>query len=447
MYLIVFFLVAMQVLCDGPSSAPHQFFKNDRPMKIRSSEQPPPSEGTIYPSSYLKNLRTQPDVFESMGYTPEEGLADSIDAAIRMIPNIGKRVVIGESLTGKPIQAIQFSWPDGTAPLPGRDEMVRPNVVLAAGLAGNEALGREMLIVLIHRLASLFVGKRDGEGGRTGRDPGVKALFQTTNLTIIPSMNPDGYNFAVRENLQFVDLNRDWPPHEGVSVFPNATGLFTPEARSMAEWFATQPHFDAAVSFHGGDMLVNYPLDAGAGGETGHHAGTPDEFLLRTLAEEVSYLMGCPRRAQEERPGEACATNGQAFYRAVGTFQDWQYWQGANALSVEIGAAWPTLAEGMEIIAPAITGAMRFAIMQQQSVAGRIVDAQTLRPIEGASVHVENYRPVRSNPQGEFLRFLTPRGYENVRVTAPGYQDWVAPIALSVYPDAQTFIQPQLQKL
>jgi murein tripeptide amidase MpaA len=65
---------------------------------------------------------------------------------------------------------------------------------------GDETANREILLRLIHHLASNYQ-----------KDTRVTALLDTTDIHILPSMNPDGFEVRKRNNARDRDLNRNWP--------------------------------------------------------------------------------------------------------------------------------------------------------------------------------------------------------------------------------------------
>jgi predicted deacylase len=65
---------------------------------------------------------------------------------------------------------------------------------------GDETANRELLLRLIYHLASSY--QRDGR---------TSALLDSTDIHILPSMNPDGYELRWRWNANQRDLNRNWP--------------------------------------------------------------------------------------------------------------------------------------------------------------------------------------------------------------------------------------------
>lgn len=61
-----------------------------------------------------------------------------------------------------------------------------PEFRYTAGLHGNEALGRELLLLLMQFLCKEY---QDG-------NPRVRGLITDTRIHLVPSLNPDGYELA-----------------------------------------------------------------------------------------------------------------------------------------------------------------------------------------------------------------------------------------------------------
>jgi len=135
----------------------------------------------------------------------------------------------------------------------------------------DEVVGQELCIGLIHYLVDNY--------GPPGR---VTDLVDSTEIWILPSMNPDGTALAQRYNAEGIDLNRNFPDH---FVDP----INTPEGRAvetglMINWHAGR-NVILSANYHGGELVVNYPLDGNeAGTSTFSPAPDPDHPVLHDIA-------------------------------------------------------------------------------------------------------------------------------------------------------------------
>lgn len=82
---------------------------------------------------------------------------------------------------------------------------------------GNEVVGREMLLLLAKYLCENYQ-----------YNDRITKLIDTTRIHLLPSMNPDGYEYSVegdasssigRKNANMVDLNRNFPDQYGTNDF------------------------------------------------------------------------------------------------------------------------------------------------------------------------------------------------------------------------------------
>lgn len=65
--------------------------------------------------------------------------------------------------------------------------------MFVGNILGNEVIGREILLNLIEYMCRNY-----------GKDPLVTRLVNSTRIHIMPSMNPDGYELALKGESKYV---------------------------------------------------------------------------------------------------------------------------------------------------------------------------------------------------------------------------------------------------
>lgn len=306
---------------------------------------------------------------------------------------------IGQSREGREIWAVKVSDRVDV------DES-EPEIRLAATLHGDEAPATEIALYLLdHLLRS------------AADDPRVTALVESTELWVLPLLNPDGRDAGTRHNAAGVDLNRAFPDRILDPV--NSPDGREPEVAALMR-FCAERQFVIAANLHTGEQVVNYPYDANESGAP-IDTPTPDDALFRWLA--LRYASPNPDLAgSREFPGGI--TNGADWYVVHGSLQDWSYvWEGTFEFTVEISAAkWPPASR-----LPGLWEANRESLLAwmesvETAVAGTVRDEASGAVIPEAQVMVgADRRAVGVDPvTGSFHRILEP-GQHSVTVWAPGY--------------------------
>ena len=209
---------------------------------------------------------------------------DELYAVIKQIkakcPSITSYYEIGKSTNGTSIYAMVFSG----SPL--RHEPGEPEFKYVGNMHGDEIVGRELLIQLMHFLCDNY-GKADL----------ITRLVDNTRIHIAPTMNPDGYAkamgkpspivFGARENANNVDLNRNFPPR-----FKNrkpSEDMLQSETLAIMAWSNMNP-FVLSANLHGGSLVVNYPYDDNSDSQV-RLTPSPDEETFKMIAKAYSTVI------------------------------------------------------------------------------------------------------------------------------------------------------------
>uniref|UniRef100_V9KBI2 Carboxypeptidase Z-like protein n=1 Tax=Callorhinchus milii TaxID=7868 RepID=V9KBI2_CALMI len=353
--------------------------------------------------------------------------------------HISTLYTIGRSFEGKDIYVIEFS--DN----PGEHELLEPEFKYIANMHGNEALGRELLIYLAQYLCSEYLNGNQR----------IQALVNTTRIHLLPSMNPDGYEFAAEEgpgyngwangrvNAQSLDLNRNFP--DLTSIFyrerrrrggrvdhipiPRSywNGKTAPETRAVIKWMKKIP-FVLSASLHGGDLVASYPFDLSRHpSENKFFSPTPDEKMFKILAR--TYADAHPRMSDpsEYRCGgnfgdKGGIINGAQWYSFSGGMDDFTYLHtNCFGITLEIGCEkfpvsddlYPAWQENKEAL-------LTYMELVHRGIKG-IVRDEGGRGIQGARISVRGIRhDIFSVANGEYWRLL-PSGTHFVSAQAPGH--------------------------
>lgn len=147
-------------------------------------------------------------------------------------------------------------------------DVQRPRSILVpmfkyvGNMHGDETVGRQLLIYLIEYLVKNY-----------GVSPEVTKLVDTTDIYIMPSMNPDGFansregscesiqKYYGRNNAKGIDLNRDFPDRFDRQIIQKLYHTKRqPETLAMMEWIKSNP-FVLSANLHGGAVVASYPYD------------------------------------------------------------------------------------------------------------------------------------------------------------------------------------------
>jgi len=277
---------------------------------------------------------------------------------------------------------------------------------------GDETVGREILIRFIHYLCSNY-NRTSEEGVR------VTKLIDSTDIYIIPSMNPDGFEYGRRANGAFKDLNRNFPDLR----FPGreTQGGHGPEPETVAimEW-SQQHHFVLSANFHGGALVANYPYDGNNQRGNGIIEKTPDHTRFQQLASIYANAHTSMHRSAEFTGG---ITNGAQWYTLYGGMQDWNYEAlGCMEVTLEVSnTKYPQVDSLNSYWSENLPAMLAYLEQVHTGLVGTVEDKQG-QPLSAHISVAGNARKVSTNPKhGDYYRLLATGTY-NVTAISDGYR-------------------------
>jgi len=336
-------------------------------------------------------------------------------------PDITRIYDIGESVRGRKLQVIEMTE------LPGNHTLLKPEFKYVGNMHGNEVVGREMLLYLMDYMCQMYNGK----------DAEIQRLVRETRIHVMPSMNPDGYEVAVkstrcpgnigtccqgtigRPNANNVDLNRNFPDQ-----YARRNPSEELETQEVIKWIKEHP-FVLSANLHGGSLVANYPFDDNREFRSGLVSPAPDNQVFRHVALTYSQHHptmpnGNPCEGDHFKQG---VTNGADWYSVAGGMQDFNYVESnCFEITVEMGCCKFPLASALPRLwldhRPPLLAFMR---MVHMGVKGTVRHAGNGAPHFGAVISVVNVtngqrtpidHSIRVTNYGDYFRLLTPGLYE-----------------------------------
>ena len=151
---------------------------------------------------------------------------------------------MGVSVEGRQLEAVKLTSPDGKLERP----LLRPMVRVMGNIHGDGSVSREMVIALAKYLTYNY--------GRVGR---VTSLLDTTDVHLVPSLNPDGFERVTRGNSRGVDLNSNFPTWTEVGLDRSALlRNREEEVAAVIDWTLENP-FVLSLTLMDGDLGVVFP--------------------------------------------------------------------------------------------------------------------------------------------------------------------------------------------
>lgn len=335
-------------------------------------------------------------------------------------PDIAKLVSVGRSVKNRELWAIQIN-----SNVQNRT-LLTPMFKYVANMHGDESIGRQLMIYLAEYLIYNY-----------GKNERVTRLVNSTDIYLMPSMNPDGFEnsqealceskpgYVGRENANRKDLNRDFPdqfePHRAGTIIAGRQ----PETVAMMTWIISRP-FVLSGNLHGGAVVASYPYDdSNTGVQCCKESKAPDNDIFKSLA--LTYAKQNPVM----NTGKACKnddfpegiTNGAFWYEVRGGMQDFNYVK-SNCFEVTFELScckYPPASTLPQEWSNNKESLLRFMEAAQWGVKGLVMNEKG-DPILDADVAVVGIdHNVTTSNRGEYWRLLLPGKYK-IYANAFGYQ-------------------------
>uniref|UniRef100_A0A1B6LU96 Peptidase M14 domain-containing protein n=1 Tax=Graphocephala atropunctata TaxID=36148 RepID=A0A1B6LU96_9HEMI len=322
-------------------------------------------------------------------------------------PSITRLYSIGKSVQHRELYVLEIS------DKPGFHQPGKPEFKYIANMHGNEAVGRELMLLLAQYLCQNYQ-----------TDPRVTQLINSVRIHLMPSMNPDGFEISSegdatsligRDNANKVDLNRDFPDQYFEESVEQSK---QPETKALMDWLHQFP-FVLSANLHGGALVANYPFDNNPDGLNGIENLSPDNDVFVMLSKTYSDAhptmhLGepCPGLPNERFPEGI--VNGAKWYVVSGGMQDYNYEHSSCLeITLEVGCfKYPNHKELTKYWLENRESLLRFMEQIHRGVHG-FVRSTGGNGIANASITVRGIdHKVTTAKDGDYWRILVPGTYD-----------------------------------
>lgn len=153
-------------------------------------------------------------------------LTKRLQGLVEKYPHLASLSSIGQSVEGKKLWVMRITKD------PNVDSPWKPKFKYVGNMHGDETVSRQVLVYLADYLLTKY-----------GVEPRISELVNNTDIYIMPSMNPDGFERSTegdcvgynsgRGNGKHIDLNRSFPDQFGG---PTANPEDVPEVVAVMSW-------------------------------------------------------------------------------------------------------------------------------------------------------------------------------------------------------------------
>ncbi|XP_034556524.1 carboxypeptidase D isoform X1 [Notolabrus celidotus] len=346
-------------------------------------------------------------------------LTGRLQSLANSYPGIAALSSIGQSLEGRELWVMRITQD------PNTDAPWKPKFKYVGNMHGDETVSRQVLVYLVEYLLTTY-----------GEDPRITELVNNTDIYIMPSMNPDGFEKSKegdcngdnggRSNAKGVDLNRSFPDqYDNKKTDPESI----PEVMAVIRWIQ-EKKFVLSGNLHGGTVVASYPFDDSPFHQReGFYSKSADDGLFRHLASVYAQhhpvmKTGHPNCPQESNESfQDGIVNGAWWYDVNGGMQDYNYIHG-NCLEITMELScckYPPAAELQGEWDMNRESLLAYIEQIHIGVRGYVKEAVNGSALANAGIVVEGIlHNLTTGEYGEFYRLLLPGTY-NITAVAPGY--------------------------
>ena len=216
-------------------------------------------------------------------------------------PLIASYEIIGKSVEERDLYVMKI----------GNNNKNKSSIMVIGNIHGDETIGRELCIYLINYLCEQY-----------SKNNHIRNLINNTNIHIMPSLNPDGFEkmenniwSPSRLNANNIDLNRNFP--DQFKDNNNNTENREPETKYLMNYYNNNK-IHLSLTIHSGALVVNYPFD---GPIDKKYSKTKDDDFFRYIS--LEYVKNNP--FLQNSPFKNGITNGSEWYALFGGLQDGRY--------------------------------------------------------------------------------------------------------------------------
>ncbi|XP_072248648.1 carboxypeptidase D [Leuresthes tenuis] len=346
-------------------------------------------------------------------------LTARLQSLAREYPHIANLSSIGRSVEGRELWVMRITVD------PNKDTAGKPKFKYVGNMHGDETVSRQVLIYLVEYLLTKY-----------GEEPRITELVNSTDIYIMPSMNPDGFEKSIegdcageaggRSNAKIKDLNRSFPDqYDGTTA--NSDDI--PEVMAVIRWIL-ENKFVLSGNLHGGTVVASYPFDDSESHQRqGYYSQSEDDGLFRFLALAYSQKHPVMKTGEPncpDTPDEVFKdgiTNGAKWYDVPGGMQDYNYLHG-NCLEITMELScckYPPAAELHKEWDLNRESLLAYMEKVHIGVRGFVRDAISGAALSDVSIVVAGIRHnLTTAKHGDYYRLLLPGTY-NITAVAPGY--------------------------